>query len=1095
MDLTPCVFPKGLLNGHCVECPVDTLYEYVESYSYQIVGTGFWKQTIRKDESYHRCVKVCSPKYPYISSNRKCASRCAGNTVQRGNMEYCRDENINNGFCNVNDCPVQEYKCYFIQCFTECPAFTVIYNNSCVIECFDDKPFIVNGECVEQCPEGYVLDNGVCQLRCSSGRYLLNKTCVEKCPRNKEYVSDRVCVSECPISKLYQKKLCVNNCSESFTLDGRVCRTKCLSGRFEFEKRCVETCPESTLNENQKCVNNCSSGFFQFDNHCVSACPHNYFVKKSNKTCVKMCEGVTYYKNNTVFCLNDCPEKTVEVNSTCLSHCPKRQPFLHGMSCFSRCPDLYRFVKKKIGLDNSLTYMCVKQCTKYSSSISNLCVDACSLGEVLFKEICQTQCPNSDSYKVHLPSNSLEEELNISMSFNVTSPINAFVVCATECPSNFVMDNGECFVKCPSAKRNVIFNSTCLQHCPKNYPFIVIEDDKNMCTNHCVKLRFQQTCLDKCPNSYSAIHKGECIRCTKLGMYEQNQTCVNKCDFVRLENRCYNICPQNATYIYNKTCVKACPSNANTVDNQNREGYIHLVCTDKCPSDKFISGNNCVSNCPDRKRLPVDGQCMACHEVGKYDDGSKCVDICQDLHHEYRCVEKCPKNFKIFNKTCVVDCPVTAPIQIRNFWDYSSPYKCVQSCNKGEFVYKNRCVYRCDDYDYFIFKNTCVETCPQDARFISKSKGYNDAKECVSQCKETEVSLNFTCNEKCPDGYYGNEHQCIRSCPTNNPYKYGKRCVKSCQSLRVGMNCYDHCPYRTYQYNKTCVQNCPLTKPYNYNDKCVEDCPFFLIKKRCYEQCPSGLLGYKSKCLLQCPAEAKYRYKWGCFNNCPNNTILYSKKSTCFDSCPPGKLKYQQICYDQCPMQAPYNSIGECVESCDGYLDGLECYKQCPPRLFLYNEKCLPKCPEKASFVDNQNCVTFCPFVHDDHHNCMKECPENTYPDGKRCKSGCPPSLPFKDSIYESKCIEKCASYELATENNRCISSSDCSGFIYYSWCFQKCPSNIYLLRSGDKKYCKSLIPVYIMIGILTFFVITAISFGIRVFYHCNKLRRVSFNY
>lgn len=25
--LTRCVFPKGLMNGHCVECPVDTLYE------------------------------------------------------------------------------------------------------------------------------------------------------------------------------------------------------------------------------------------------------------------------------------------------------------------------------------------------------------------------------------------------------------------------------------------------------------------------------------------------------------------------------------------------------------------------------------------------------------------------------------------------------------------------------------------------------------------------------------------------------------------------------------------------------------------------------------------------------------------------------------------------------------------------------------------------------------------------------------------------------------------------------------------------------------------------------------------------------------
>lgn len=486
---------------------------------------------------------------------------------------------------------------------------------------------------------------------------------------------------------------------------------------------------------------------------------------------------------------------------------------------------------------------------------------------------------------------------------------------------------------------------------------------------------------------------------------------------------------------------------------------------------------------------------MACHEVGKYDDGSKCVDECPDLHHEFRCISNnCPNDLAIFNKTCVADCPVTAPIKSGIVWSFQSPYKCTESCDKGRFLYKNRCVYSCENPHHFIFNNSCVEKCPQDAQLISKHRNYHNVKEyCVSQCKETEFLFNFTCVEKCPDGYYSNRQRCVLSCPTNNPYKYGQRCVHSCQSLRVGMNCYDHCPHRTYQYNKTCVQNCPLIKPFNYNDKCVDVCPFFLIKKTCYEHCPSGLMGYNRKCLLLCPDKAKYRYKWRCFNKCPNNTIFISMTSTCSDSCPHGKLKYQQNCYDQCPMQAPYNFKGECVVSCDGYLYGLECYKQCPPRLFVYKEKCIPKCPEKASFVLSRNCVASCPFVHDDHHTCMRECPENTYPDGKRCKNGCPPSLPFKDYIYKSKCIEKCEGNELATENNRCILSSECSGFIYYSWCFQKCPSNIYLLRSGDKKYCKSLIPVYIMIGILSFFVIIAISFGIRVFYHCNKLRRVSF--
>lgn len=81
---------------------------------------------------------------------------------------------------------------------------------------------------------------------------------------------------------------------------------------------------------------------------------------------------------------------------------------------------------------------------------------------------------------------------------------------------------------------------------------------------------------------------------------------------------------------------------------------------------------------------------MACHEVGKYDDGSKCVDECPDLHHEFRCISNnCPNDLAIFNKTCVADCPVTAPIKSGIVWSFQSPYKCTESCDKGRFLYKN----------------------------------------------------------------------------------------------------------------------------------------------------------------------------------------------------------------------------------------------------------------------------------------------------------------------------------------------------------------------------------------------------------------------
>lgn len=115
-----------------------------------------------------------------------------------GNRKFCRYNNVNNGFCVINACQVHGFKCYYMECFKRCPVFTVSYNNSCVIECLNDKPYIFNDECVSQCPKDYVLDKGVCQLTCPYGQFLFNKICVDKCPGRMEFVDDHLCVSKRP---------------------------------------------------------------------------------------------------------------------------------------------------------------------------------------------------------------------------------------------------------------------------------------------------------------------------------------------------------------------------------------------------------------------------------------------------------------------------------------------------------------------------------------------------------------------------------------------------------------------------------------------------------------------------------------------------------------------------------------------------------------------------------------------------------------------------------------------------------------------------------------------------------------------------------
>lgn len=219
-----------------------------------------------------------------------------------------------------------------------------------------------------------------------------------------------------------------------------------------------------------------------------------------------------------------------------------------------------------------------------------------------------------------------------------------------------------CYDKCPS-EANFAYNGTCVRTCPLNAS--KIDEQKYdiytlfVCMDSCPtdKLIFKNHCVSSCPNSDTAIYKRECVLCSQLGMYKNNQHCVNRCKVVQFENTCLNNCPPDVKFAHNGSCVQICPLNASKVDEQQHDVGSLLLCTEKCPTNKFTFENNCVFSCPQSKSLPLNGICTACQEVGKFDDGSKCVDKCRHLHHDYRCVDYCPYRFKIYNNSCVRNCP------------------------------------------------------------------------------------------------------------------------------------------------------------------------------------------------------------------------------------------------------------------------------------------------------------------------------------------------------------------------------------------------------------------------------------------------------
>ncbi|XP_048739815.2 proprotein convertase subtilisin/kexin type 5-like [Ostrea edulis] len=1078
-----CKFPKGIFNGVCVFCPAETLYELTWNLGYKYLPQ-YWYQPVTHltFHSNHNCVRTCSQEKPFIS-RRQCVSNCPGKSSQTGNTKYCKEEGLNDGFCDVNNCPLPKYKCYYMQCFRKCPAFTVAYNNSCVIECFNDKPFILHNNCVRQCREQDVIENGVCRKNCSIDHFLSGRYCVDKCPENQPYIDGERCLSECPHFKKIQDNRCVKSCSHDRFLAGRVCFKRCPSGLYEHKHGCVASCPNNVLLENQTCVYNCSNGLLVSDSKCVAACPSGHFVYGSESICTKTCDGFTFYNNSMAFCLQKCPEGTARRNQTCVNSCPRSRPFLHAESCLTKCPNSSRYVLRNIGPLDKLFFRCTESCPKYVSLVSNMCIDSCSLGEVLFRNICQSQCPLSDPYPVHVPATD-RYHIDFTTSYDIQKPISALVMCAEECPFNFVLDNNECFADCPNSSKIMVYNETCFSECPFHHPFIVSNGTRKTCVSECDKQHFQMHCVNKCPEPHRFLLNKECVNCKEKGLYEDGNTCVEACEFLHYDDRCYYVCPQEVQFVFNGTCSRSCPVSLPMVDEQVHKGHIVSVCVHGCPKDKFIFGNHCVSSCPQNKRFPMNNRCMSCQDIGKYDDGSKCVDVCPELHQNFHCVYSCP-DLKVYKNTCVRDCPTSAPFTTdRNYITY-----CVTHCSEGLYIYNDRCVSSCPYGSNVLSNNTCVQKCPRNAPFTQKLGGVT--LECLKRCKQNHYQHGFTCLERCPDGYYVYKSKCVQTCPQDAPYMYNKSCVSTCWSLKLGMNCYDKCPSGNYRFEDRCVLSCPLGVPYKYQGECVQTCHNYTINMNCYDQCPAGLIGYKKKCILECPKEAMFYHNGECLCKCPNDTIVI--KTTCYDSCPGGKYEYQRKCIEKCPKRAPYIEEKKCVQSCTILTDGFRCYDQCPSRKYSFRGKCVNKCPPEAAFMNGKSCVAACPLYHDGNLFCIKKCPQNYVPHGKECKDECPNDSPFYAFTFlsEKRCTKKCSAFELAAENKSCILQDKCSGFRDGMWCLSKCHLHNFILRSEDKKYCHPLVPVYIALIILTVAVIISIAFGMRIICHCYHNRQV----
>lgn len=193
----------------CVShCPINTYelqkkinidnYEYDEYYSYH------WKRRSRKVDTAV-CVNDCGS--DKVKSNSSCVDRCPVGRIY-----------VTNGVCSDRPCTTkivykEPSKGPEIHCVESCPLHLQLYNNSCVSECPEDKPYNYTGVCVAICPKDkpYPLEtekkcihycsnqeeiflSGKCVSRHECLMVKFNGACIETCPHNFVYWPDEDCM-------------------------------------------------------------------------------------------------------------------------------------------------------------------------------------------------------------------------------------------------------------------------------------------------------------------------------------------------------------------------------------------------------------------------------------------------------------------------------------------------------------------------------------------------------------------------------------------------------------------------------------------------------------------------------------------------------------------------------------------------------------------------------------------------------------------------------------------------------------------------------------------------------------------------------------
>jgi hypothetical protein len=634
----------------------------------------------------------------------------------------------------------------------------------------------------------------------------------------------------------------------------------------------------------------------------------------SNPKCWACVEGELKYIHNGIFCVDVCPERTFQVDTTCLDcnagceSCASNAECLtciagmkkymsNGLQCIVDCPD-GMYLENEYCLDCDAGIGCSTcssstQCmtclsTKLQYQSPNLqCLDACPSGTYLEGSSCL----------------SCDAEIGCATCSSLTQ-------CLTCLPTKLQYQSSslQCLGSCPFGTYKS--GSSCLD-CDAGIGCTTCSSSTQCLTCLASKFQYQSPslqCLDVCPSG-TYTEASSCLSCDAASGCEtcssatQCLTCLAaKLQYQTTSLQCLDACP-NGTYISNSSCLDCGADNGCATCSSLTQCLTclpaklqyqspNLQCLDTCPSGTYLEASSCLScdaaigcaTCSSMTQcltcLPTklkyqssSLQCLGSCPFGTYRSGSSCLDCdtrigcatcssstqcltCLSSKFQYRsdrlqCLDKCPSGtYQNLNDRLCFDCDMVIGCLTCSSYD-----QCL-TCLPSRIEYTSttlQCVSSCPEGTYLSFKS-CL---PCDQTIGCKS--CSTTTQCLS-CAQDKLQYQL-------NGLL----QCVNACPSST-YIEGDACVKcdvSCSSCSgpTSKDC-SNCAQDFVKYGDQCIN-------------CVAGQGFTLVEGKgcvsCHENCGTCTGTSFAECSV-C-AEGNYIQPYSetiCLPSCPFGSSLES---------------------------------------------------------------------------------------------------------------------------------------------------------------------------------------------------------------------------